>query len=85
MTCKLPANEKIMRSYLRHTKRVIDEMLNKGTYPDKFEVDNGIINTRDLPWGATEIVPSGVRTIKFSYHEPTLRKAKKKIYQTFYH
>ena len=78
MTCKLNPSEKASRAYLRYIRRIVDQMLQKEVYPDSVSLENGTAEMTLEPWGGKEILFTGMRKISFTYHQPTLIKAKKK-------
>lgn len=78
MTCKLDPSEKASRQMLRYTKSLITQMLTKRVYPHNFHFENGFEEIITEPWGGKEIYPNNMRTIRFSYYVPDLRKRRKK-------
>ena len=78
MTCKLSSGEKASRIYLRYIKTIINQMLTKRTYPHDIRFKNGLTESTTEPFGEKKIMDTGVRTIEFSYHARTLRKARRK-------
>lgn len=78
MTCKLEPSEKQSRAYLRAIRSIINTMLTKRVYPNDMNFKNGLAEYYIDPFGEREFIPTGDQTISFTYHRPTLKKAKRK-------
>ncbi len=78
MTCKLDPSEKALRSTIRQMRNIMNQMLEKKVYPTHYNIKYETDRVQMRPVDPVEIFYTGIQTISFSYHRPTLKKAKRK-------
>lgn len=78
MTCKLQPQEKSMRSTIRQMRNIMNQMLDRRVYPTHYNIKWGMDSYQVRPMDQMERFYTGMNTISFTYHHPSLRKAKKK-------